>query len=585
VLEEGLEPQSRSVLEALTALGPPDAGKATDLWAISRPRQEDLLEAETRCFEVMGRKYRLVLPIDWTQDPIGSSTWRYEFHTLHFLAPLLRAWSDHGSRESLQAAFAIGLDWVRSNPRGGPRTDEFAWYDSGVGHRVGVLAYLLRAAAAADAVSEPEASEMLESLLAHGSFLADERNYTPDNHGLYQDEGLLLLCQRLPFLPRVAEWRALAWRRFITTLRRTVSRVDCVGLEHSPTYHFVLLRLVRRAASRPDPECGDELRRLAAGMEDAAAWFVGPDGTLPEVGDTDQVPAPPPTAEAAQAKSGLAAFLDAGYAAMRKRGSYLLVSGAYHSGTHKHADELSFVLFEKGVRIVGDSGRYGQYETEPGRRYARSSRAHNVLLVDGRDFTWRGQVPYGSGLRWAAGDSGWYAVEGVNPLLEPLDVRHRRLFLYRPAAALVIVDEVRSEMPRTYQRVLHFGATIELHRHGTGFELSAEGVRGYVSDWGTQPTESRIVRGQSEPELQGWTFPADRDWVKAATLELASEATDALYATVVSLTEEPATIRDVRVDNAGTSIELALPGSQFELDCLRAPDRLIVRERGCGSLR
>lgn len=565
-----------STLRTLQALGPPLIDPQTDLAVPREFSREKVRAAQAGRFILMGREWTLVPPIDWRQDPAASKPWRYQLHTLAFLGPLLRQWSEDRSVSALETALGVGLDWIRSNSNDRAEISEFAWYDMAVGIRAGVLSLLLRAAAYEQLVDEPVAGEMVESLAEHGRFLADDDNYAADNnHGLFQDEGLLMLAERLPFLPDAAEWQALAERRLMETLRRTISAVDGVHLEHSPAYHLSIAELARRVVGRSDRP-PSELQGLLDRLDDSGPWLVAPDGTVPEVGDSDPIPAPAPTAKAASESSGLRGFLDAGYAAVRAEGSYLLVSAGYHSGYHKHADELSFMLFEAGTRIIGDTGRYGSYESEPARRHARSSHAHNVVVVDGQDFAWRGQSPYGSGLAWADAADGWYGVEGTNPLLGPLGVRHRRLFLYRPALALVVVDEVEGDRPRRHTRLLHFGAKVDVRPADDSIAFSTPRIRGHVSEWSSEPTSRRLVRGQTAPTLQGWTFPADRQWVPVAALELESHASRGLYVTVLSLTDAPASVGVAEATDASMRIKLALDGTELELTGERSPGRLSV---------
>ena len=58
------------------------------------------------------------------------------------------------------------------------------------------------------------------------------------------------------------------------------------------------------------------------------------------------------------------------------------MAATFFSKTRKHSDSLTFALFDRGQRIVSDTGNF---ENDPGpfRDYARSAPAHSVLTVDG----------------------------------------------------------------------------------------------------------------------------------------------------------------------------------------------------------
>jgi uncharacterized heparinase superfamily protein len=76
------------------------------------------------------------------------------------------------------------------------------------------------------------------------------------------------------------------------------------------------------------------------------------------------------------------------YWSYRSGGEYLLLDagpvGADHLPAHAHADLLGFEASVQGQRVFVDSGVYG-CEDDPMRGYCRSSAAHNVLQIDGKD--------------------------------------------------------------------------------------------------------------------------------------------------------------------------------------------------------
>ena len=82
------------------------------------------------------------------------------------------------------------------------------------------------------------------------------------------------------------------------------------------------------------------------------------------------------------------AWTSAGYYAMRDGwstdGQYLFFDGAPWGASHQHEDKLSFVLHAGGRLLLGDPNIYSYSRTEL-THYFRSSRAHNVVLIDGKE--------------------------------------------------------------------------------------------------------------------------------------------------------------------------------------------------------
>src|SRR5690606_25493861 len=93
-------------------------------------------------------------------------------------------------------------------------------------------------------------------------------------------------------------------------------------------------------------------------------------------------------------------FTESGYAIIRslpsrEQTSMLFVMGMAFSRVHKHADDLSFELFEFGRLIFIDSGKYG-YEQDEMSAYATSAAAHNTISLEDRPIGPRDVVMNGS---------------------------------------------------------------------------------------------------------------------------------------------------------------------------------------------
>ena len=488
-------------------------------------------------FYVFGSEARLEPPIDWLQDPQGSRSWRYELHTLTWLKEALARHARGGDVETLAIAREIAVDWARAHLRSDEEQSEFAWYDMAVGLRAPYLAYVLRACLAEGMLDDEAAELLLEAAERHGAELTDGRRYAAgNNHGLFQDEGLYLLARLLPSLPAAAAWRELALVRMRSTLDVTVSFADGAHLEHSTAYHLAIVDLVARLAANVEelPELGPLLDR----MRRTAAWQTTPAGRMAQLGDTDDLPAPAWARKAAAPLRGMRVLPEAGQAFVRDEESYLAVTAAHHSAAHKHADDCGFLLIEGGRVVLGDAGRWGYYEEEPDRLYARAAAAHNVLSIDGLDFEWRTAEPYGSGLEAADEDDGWYVIRARNPLLARQGVEHSRTFFYRPAAALIVADRVRAESSREYVRRFHFGPELEAELDGDGaVAITGRGIAAKLVEL-TAEAKPSLAHGDEEP-LVGWTYPCDRERVPVWTATLRSRGKDATLVAALSLDGDP----------------------------------------------
>jgi hypothetical protein len=517
-----------------------------------------LAEAREDRFRVFGPRSTLLrTPIDWSTDPLGSHRYRQNLQKLRFIGPFLTSYALAGNTDDLARALEVGRDWVRHNPRGEPGTPPEAWSDKVVGDRVPYLGYLIRAGACEGLLSPSDRRLLLGSIDEHGRALASKEFFVPDNHGLFVQIGLLRLVDMFPFIDQADRWRALARKRFEVTLRGRLS--EGVWLEHSSAYQLLAIRAVEDWLGAYGSDA--ELSGLLDQMRVAAGWFVKPNGELTQFGDSDLGPVPTWALE--QEQDGLRAFFGAGFAFVRAAGEagdtgYLAVTDGFHNTTHKHADELSFELFDHGTTVVDDTGLYDK-DPGPIRDFVVSNRAHSVLTVDAQDLPIGDPgVAYGSGLLAAGEGEGWYAIEGENPLLERQGVRHRRLFLYRPGTALIIVDDVRSDALHTYTRYLQFHPHVGVRASGPdgSLELEAAALNGRVYDLPTDtPTTRSKVRGQKEP-LQGWTSPRFRAFHPRWTVAYSDQASTETRAISISLDDDDLHVRGVHRTGAGIALDL-----------------------------
>ena len=298
-------------------------------------------------------------------------------------------------------------------------------------------------------------------------------------------------------------------------------------------------------------------------MKAAAAWFVRPDGLITQFGDSNLEPIPEWAAAEYPELEGLQPYLGAGFAFVRASSEtggdgYLAVTDGFHNLTHKHGDELGFELYDDGRSIVNDTGLFHK---DPGavRDYVVSSRAHPVLTVDGLDFPIADRsLTYGSGLTAAGSGDGWYAIEGRNPLVRGQGVRHRRLFLWSPGRALVIVDEVRSDIPHLYTRYLTLHPNIRIDGNDREvLGLHAEDFAGAVYDADADnPAERSQARGERAP-LQGLTSPNFRKFRERWTIAYRDTGASELRALTIAL--DPSGLHAAAAASGGpvTAVELA----------------------------
>jgi Heparinase II/III-like protein len=335
-----------------------------------------------------------------------------------------------------------------------------------------------------------------------------------------------------------------------------------VWLEHSTQYHFLAIRLLRAFLDfKPKAKSDALLRTLLARLKDRAGWFVAPDGTYALLGDTQLGKVPTWGYYPERTYSGLKTFRRSGFAFARQGGSYLGTTAGFHNITHKHADELDFELFDRGLQIVNGPGNYGYDREEAYREYQLSSASHSVLLADGQSFATEPQNTYGSGIAASGQGTGWFAIYGRNSLLSHQGVNHTRLFLYRPGHTLIVVDRVRAPQQHTYHRFFQLGSRVQIQGRGPSeLGLTGPGLVGSLYDDAAANGDARrtLVRGRLSP-LQGFVFPGFRQAVPRWSVEYVSRAANEDFITTFTL--DGATQRATLTDSTPTHVGVHLEDS------------------------
>jgi hypothetical protein len=530
-------------------------------------------------FSVFHFRTRLKPPVNWEMDPHQSRSFRQNLHGFEWMDTLIYAYLRTRDDDVLRKGRDLALDWIKHNPRQfKPGRKGFAWHPKAAADRATYLGFLTRTAGCRGLLNRKQARLMVRSLNAHGRYLANSGQHQASNFGLFQDLGLLLLSQYLPFEGESPTWRNLAVRRFPATLRARLSSED-VWREHSTQYHFLAIRLLREFLKfGPGKQRDPGLTETLARMRDATGWFVDPQGQYSLLGDTQFGKAPEWGYFKQRTYDGLKAFPASGFGFVRKGGSYLATTAGFFNGTHKHADEGDFELYDRGLKIINGPGNYGYDREAQYRTYQLSSFSHSVLVVDGQSFDTDPANAYGSAQRAAGQRSGWYAIEVTNPLVASQGVSHARLFLYRPGQTLVVVDRLRADAPHTYRRFFQLGSELDATGLSPGtLGLTGPGFSGGLYDRAsaTGAAARTAIRGRLTP-LQGFTFPGFRRAVPRWSIEYGSRDSDADYVTVFTL-DGATQSGTVSVPSPGrTEVTLTRPGESRRITVTRSGAALSI---------
>jgi hypothetical protein len=448
------------------------------------------------------------VPVDWAADPFGDRNWMFQLHGWRGVDPILSEYFRTKNPRFLAEALVFALDWFTYHRRHKPT--RFSWYDMATGLRAMKIAFLLDASFCGLFCPRSEdAAALLELADDHAQRLQDEKFINLGNHGVFQIVGLALLAAVLAGRPSATSALPFARKMFEKIMRHGYTE-EGVHREHSPYYHYFTTVTIRKlAASQLVTETASALLDKA---ERVQPWLVWPNGRFVEVGDSESKGRPlaggvVPLFELEDGRSfAIGDFTRSGYAVVRSdprledQQSMLFVTGMAYSTAHKHADELSFALFEHGQPLFVDSGKYG-FNRDKWRAYVTSAAAHNTISLHGRRIDRSDAPSQGSFLRSLCADGTGFTVEGE--LLRPGLFKQKRVIRYCPARSLHVQDEVVSNTEQSFVSSLHFDHRLTPQLTEEGFEVLLKGgkkVRGRLE---SARGELECVRGQEAPVL-GW---------------------------------------------------------------------------------
>lgn len=185
--------------------------------------------------------------------------------------------------------------------------------------------------------------------------------------------------------------------------------------------------------------------------------------------------------------------------------------GPWGSG-HQHNDKLHLSVAVFGKDFLVDAGRfaYTGAVAEKFRPYARSSKGHNVLLIDGK-----GQAAGPTHASAALGEKFVKITDAYDFASQSFDrfedlegeATHIRSLFYLRGKFWIVADRVRSNRPRAVQALWHWHPDVQAEVKG----LQVTGVQDQgalsLSLIGQSDFEVSVIEGQELPEIQGWYSP------------------------------------------------------------------------------
>lgn len=490
--------------------------------------------------------------IDWSINPtkIQYKEWTWQLSRHPFWRTLVDAYWQTGKEVYGQEFVAQMTAWVEDNPvpvnssgnGGGSR-----WRTIEAGIRTGgVWPECFFRMLGSPVFTDDAVITMLKSFCEHARHL---RAHPTGNNWLAMEmNGLFHTSVLFPEFREAAEWQSYSSGRLYEEMELQVYP-DGAQVELATGYHGVslinFLGTYNIAKHNNIELPGDYMQR----MERQYAYYMYimmPDGRMPALNDAGWGNVRGSLANgfshfpertdfqylATSGSQGTApAFTShwmpyAGWAIMRSGWEaddlYMHFEVGPFGAGHQHEDKLSMIASAYGRRLLTEGGIYA-YDSSAWRRYVLSARAHNLVMVDNMEQhrrskreTYLSTEPMTN--RWLTNDlfdfaEGWYN-EGFGPQNDQTVTHYRAVLFLKPECWLVWdLFTPTDDGDHRYDTVFHLNnqdATLDEE------SLAVVGADPDLANLAIVPLRREglavdVIKGQTEPEVQGWVANSTRD--------------------------------------------------------------------------
>ncbi len=475
------------------------------------------------------KAFGYTLPLDWEIDPFTDNNWRYQLHAWRMLDPRLIKFDETHNLSLLDDIILIMKDWKKFTIDDNKIT-KYTWHDMATGLRAIKLAYLLNNIYSEENIgselSEDDIYFLIDLAKIHLEELKNQK-ISPNNHGFFQLHGLHLLAQ---VIPNQTETKAYTQDKMKELLKNQFLD-DGFHSENSDKYHHFMVNMTSQYIDiKLYPQLGSTIKILERAKQNSAYLQFPNDESL-MIGDSGYSKANKFTDQ--NVTHGIKYFDKSGYTFIhdRKDGnitSKIFFQTAFNNITHRHADDFNVLLYEFGVNILVDAGLYSYDEKNNYRKYIRSTRAHNSLQIDNRDYDILSNFYDNTLVKNSKEQWGGYHLS-TKLFREEFNLTHNRHLIYLPTKFLLVLDNIDAEDTHNYKQNFHFHQDLDISiiRDNT-----------YVADIGnttmtviTNRTSS-ITKGQTEPTIQGWRSLSYNEVTANFALENFEDDTSTYLATI-----------------------------------------------------
>ncbi len=495
---------------------------------------------------------KLAIPVDWEMDPFSDRTWKWFLHQFEFISSLLAYDMAKSGDQGYELAKQFVRSWANLYLHDMSNTDS-VWHDHGTALRARNLLLLLAYLKASEKDDRFDV-ELTRILVVHAKVLLEESFYSRGtNHGLDQN---IVLFELLKELGVRSDIHVGAINTACERVNYEIAKAfadDGGHIENSAAYlTFGLKQAVDALHIGKAYDQQDSMIQLPNGLLEkvttALTHMTKPDGKLPLIGDTcdyvvrdifkdikpknyqEFVYATSKGVKGRKPAVDSLVLKDSGWAVFRSNWSvakggdfqkqlHFVFKCGFLSNYHRHDDDLSFVLFNKGRDWIIEGGLYKHSRTDPYRVYFRSAEAHNISMPYRERASRMLETASGTGIVSYDLAENSSVVDAVSNMFVGFDSR-RSVSYSRADNSLTLKDRIYPKSEDKQQKVdgrieqdlftyvtrfiVPEDKTIKFDRRRKVCLIQDVGGDVLIIQISGPAPSFRVVTGQTEPEVKGW---------------------------------------------------------------------------------
>jgi len=394
------------------------------------------------------------------------------------------------SQSYLSTALKLFYSWVEfAGETIDIKKNSFLWNDHAVALRAENIIFFALVVQSAGMMDDELRQVIFRVLNLQGEYLSNEKFYFKNNnHGIFQDRSLIYTAYFLN-VTKSTQWVKIAEQR-LQKQKDFAFNVENVHVENSPAYHVVVMNLFKQIAEflkQFGDVFGEKLYNDIISSAEFMVYMLKPNRRMAEVGDTDgglggylrltrgddlfhnprltyaatlgERGEKPAANKAVFKKSGYYVYREHWNKSQMQNATWIMFKSGFVSRSHKHSDDLSFMLYTKGHDVFIDPGWYNYMWGDRYRSYLTSSKAHNTITVDNENYSATDENNYKTGMLISRQGNVYDYLLGFNDAYHGVKIdRH----FYSIGNAILLFDNIKSNDKHTYSQMFHLSQTVRI---------------------------------------------------------------------------------------------------------------------------